>query len=72
MSKVQEQIDRHERQITAICNLVHEGMRMAMETRKDLRALVLAQNRTEQNLQTLIQTLNRGGNGHARRKIDLQ
>ena len=68
MSRLQEQVDRHDRQITAIRNLVHEGMRMVVETRKDIHALALAQKRTEQNLQTLIQ----GGNGHARRKIDLQ
>ena len=72
MSKLQEQGDRHERQIAAIRNLVHEGMRMAVETRKDIRALASAQRRTEQSLQTLIHTLQRGGNGHARRKFDLQ
>ena len=72
MSTLQEKVDRHDRQIAAIRNLVQEGMRMVVETRKDIRALALAQKRTEQNLQTLIQTLNRGGNGHTRRKIDLQ
>ena len=72
MSKIQEQVDRDDRQIAAIRNLVQEGMRMVVETRKDIRALAPAQKRTEQNLQTLIQTLNRSGNGHTRRKIDLQ
>ena len=72
MSELQEQVDRHEGQITAIRNLVHEGMRLMVETRKDLRSLAAAQKRTEQSLQQLLNGLRRGGNGHAGRKIDTQ
>ena len=67
-----ERLDRHDRQIAAIRDLVHEGMRMLVETRKDIRALATAQKRTEENLRTLIDTLRRGANGNAKRKLDLQ
>ena len=53
-----ERPDRHD---AAIRDLVREGMRMVVETRrltvetrKDLRALAGAQRKTEQSLQTLI------------------
>jgi hypothetical protein len=39
-------------------------------TRKDIRALAAAQKRTEQNIQALINTMKRGGNGHS--KADVQ
>jgi hypothetical protein len=67
-----DRLDKHDRQIAAIRDLVHEGTRMLVETRKDIRALATAQKRTEENLHTLIDTLRRGGNGHAKRKVDLQ
>lgn len=72
MSRLQEQVDRHERQITAIRNLVHEGMRLVVETRKDIRSLAAAQKRTEQSLQQFLNGLRRGGNGHTGRKVDTQ
>jgi len=73
MAKTQERLDQHDRQIAAIRTLLHEGMRLLVDTRKDIRALALAQKRTEQNLQTLIDTMRRGGNGHSRRgKLGIQ
>jgi len=68
-----EHLQKHDRQIAAIRNLVEQGMRLLVETRKDIRALAAAQRRTEASLQELINTLRRvGGNGHAKRKLDLQ
>jgi S-adenosylmethionine:tRNA-ribosyltransferase-isomerase (queuine synthetase) len=69
---VNERLDQHDRQIAAIRNLVQEGMRLVIETRKDIRALVAIQKRTEQKLETLVNTLRRGNNGHTKRKVDLQ
>jgi len=70
--KTPERLDRHDRQIAAIRALVQEGMRLVVETRRDIRALATAQRRTEENLQTLINTLRRGGNGHSKGKLQLQ
>lgn len=57
MATTKERLDKHDRQVAAIRDLVHEGMRLVVETRKDLRALAAAQKRTEQSLRELI---NRG------------
>lgn len=65
---VTERLDKHDRQISAIRDLVREGMRLAIESRKDIRSLAVAQKRTEENLQTLIRSLTRGGNGHEKGK----
>ena len=72
MATTGERLDKHDRQIAAIRDLVYEGMRMLVETRKDIRALAAAQKRTQENLHTLIDTLRRGANGNAKRKVDLQ
>jgi hypothetical protein len=61
--KITERLDKHDKQIAAIRNLVQEGMRLVIETRKDLRQLAAAQRRTEANLQTLIATLGKHRNG---------
>ena len=58
--KTPERLDRHDRQIMAIRARVQEGMRLGVEARRDIRALATAQRRTEENLQTLINTLGRG------------
>jgi hypothetical protein len=58
-----EHLTLHDKQIAAIRKLVQEGMRLVIETRKDMRALVASQQRTERNLETLIAGLGRGGNG---------
>ena len=67
--KSQERLDR---QIAAIRALVQEGMRLVVETRRDIRALATAQRRTEENLQSLINMMRRGGNGHSKGKLNLQ
>ena len=66
-----EHLEKHDRQIAAIRNLVLEGMRLLVETRKDMRALNAAQKRTDASLKALIDNLRGGGNGHAKRKLDL-
>ena len=63
-----ERLDRHDRQIAAIRELVPQGL--VVETRKDIRSLIAIQKRTEQKLETLINTMMRGSNGHAKRPVD--
>ena len=54
---VTERLDKHDKQIASIRDLVKEGIRMvvetrrlALETRKDLRELAAAQKRTDASL----------------------
>jgi hypothetical protein len=61
-----ECLDRHDKQIAAIRDLMREGMRLVVETRKDIRTLAAAQRKTESNIQTLIAALGRGSNGKAK------
>jgi hypothetical protein len=63
LPKITERLDKHDKQIAAIRNLVQEGMRLVIETRKDLQLLAAAQRRTEASLQTLIATLGKHRNG---------
>ena len=67
---VKERLDQHDKQIKAIRDLVHEGMRLGVQTRRDFREIAAAQKRTEAMLQDLI-GLKGGGNGHGKRKLDL-
>ena len=79
-----ERLDRHDKQIAAIRDLVKDGIKMVLEirnltleTRKDLRKLAAmqlataeAQKRTDASLQALIGSLRSGGNGHAKRRVE--
>jgi uncharacterized coiled-coil protein SlyX len=56
---------QHDKQIKAIRDLVQIGMRMMVETRKDLRALAAG-------VRELTNSLKRGPDGHARRKVDFR
>ncbi len=74
-----EHLEKHDRQIGAIRDLVQQGMRLVLETRKDIRSLTAgvrsltaAQKRTEASLKALIDGLRGGGNGHAKGKVDLR
>jgi len=58
--------------------LIQDGMRLVVETRKDLRTIANLQKRsgelqqrTEQKLEALIDSLKRGGNGHAKTRLDI-
>lgn len=65
-----ERLDKHDRQIAAIRELMHEGMRLVIQTRKDFRTLAAAQARTEASLKAFIDGMRQGGNGHSKRKVD--
>ena len=81
---VTERLDKHDRQIASMRDLVKEGMKMvvetrrlALETRRDLRELAAmqlatgeAQKRTDASLHALIDSLHGGGNGHSKRRVD--
>jgi len=71
-----EHLDKHDRQIAAIRELIHEGMRMVIETRKDFRtmaamqrATAAAQKQTDASLKALIDGMRGGGNGHSKRPL---
>ena len=74
-----EHLERHDRQIAAIRDLVQQGMRLVLETRKDIRSLTAevrsltaSQKRTEASLRAFIDGMRGGGNGHAKGKADLR
>jgi len=81
---VTERLDRHDKQIAALRDLVKEGIKMVveirhltLETRKDIRKLAAmqlataaAQERTDASLHALIDSLRGGGNGHTKRHVD--
>ena len=77
--ETKERLDRRDRQIAAIRSLIQEGMRLVVETRKDLRVIAAMQKktdemqkRTESKLEALIDSMTRGGNGHAKRRLDVK
>jgi uncharacterized coiled-coil DUF342 family protein len=80
MSKITERLNKHDKQIAAIRDLVKEGMRMIIETRKDIRDTRKDIHdtrkdirRLEVSLQALIDSLRRtGGNGRSKAPVDLQ
>ncbi|MBZ5625696.1 MAG: hypothetical protein LAQ69_44440 [Acidobacteriia bacterium] len=68
----EEHLEKHDRQIAAIRDLVLQGMRLCVETRKDIRTLATAQKRTEASLKAFIDSMRAGGNGHSKGKVDLR
>src|SRR4051812_36286624 len=67
-----QRLDRHDKQIAAIRNVIHEGMRLVVETSKDMRAFAAAQEKTGQSLKSLIDATRGGGKGQSKRRVDLQ
>ena len=67
---VTHRLDKHERQIASIRELVQEGMRLVVQSRKDIRSLAAAQKRTDASLHALIDSMRLGGNGHTKRRVD--
>jgi low affinity Fe/Cu permease len=65
---ITERLDKHDRQIAAIRELIHEGMRLVIETRKDFRTIAAMQKETAANLRALTNNLRGGGNGHTNGK----
>ena len=66
-----EGLDKHDRQIAAIRALLQEGVRLMIETRKELRAIATIQKRTDAKLEALIDSMRRGRNGYSRKRVDL-
>jgi hypothetical protein len=66
-----EHLEKHDRQIAAIRDLLQQGMRLLVESRKDIRALAAAQKRTDASLRAFIDSMRGGGNGHTKRKLEL-
>jgi len=74
---VTDRLDKHDKQIASIRALVQEGMRLVVETRKDIRKLAAmqltteaAQKRTEESLRAFIDSMRGGGNGHTKPHVD--
>jgi hypothetical protein len=71
---VAQRLDRHDKQIRDLVKegikMVVETRRLALETRKDLRELAAAQKRTDASLHALIDSMRSAGNGHTRRRVD--
>jgi hypothetical protein len=66
---VTERLDKHDRHIASIRELVQEGTRLVVQSRKDIRSLAASQKRTDASLHALIESLRGGGNGHTRRPV---
>ena len=49
-----QRAEKHDQQIAAIRDLVQQGRRLVLETRKDIRLLTAAQKRTGVSLKALI------------------
>lgn len=71
-----EHLTKHDREIAAIRKLVLTGMKMLnalTESQRNLaatqRELAASQRETDRQLQVLIRSLQRGGNGHSHRPI---
>ena len=71
-----ERLDKHDREIAAIRKLILEGMRLTVDTRKDLRTLATrqikleaAQEQTDKTLRDFIASLRHGGNGHGSKEV---
>ena len=77
MNRVQgSRVTEHDRQIAAIRKLILAGMKMisdgqvlAKENRAQIKALAASQRETDRMLKGLIQSLDRGRNGHGRTDI---
>jgi hypothetical protein len=69
---------QHEREMAGIRKLISIGMKLLNRNdeqirllARDMRALAVAQKRTEEALRGFLES-RRGSNGHSKRKIDLQ
>lgn len=71
MATLKERVDKHDREIAAIRQLIRTGMKMFVKAeeehaafRKELRELRASQRETDRQLQAFIRSLRHGGNGH--------
>ena len=67
-----EHLTKHDREIAAIRVLLHQGMRLVVQVQQAQKRTEKAQERTEKSLKLLVVSLRRGGNGHAKGKMDVQ
>jgi hypothetical protein len=67
MMAVKEHLALHDRQIKAIRDLLHEGMKMMVETRKDLRQMGRRMDQLTRNVELLVQGRS---DGHGKRRIN--
>jgi hypothetical protein len=74
-ASTKERLGKHDCQVAAIRELIHEGMRLTVDTRKDIRVLAAmqrataeAQKSTDASLKALIDSMRGGGNGHTNGK----
>ena len=79
LDKHEERLTLHDRQIKAMREILQEGIRLAVQWRKEtllfrkeVRELAAMQKVTEAKLQEFIASLKRGGDGHAKRRLDLE
>ena len=72
VSALERSAVQHDKQIKAIRDLVHEGMRLMLETRKDIRDTRRDLRTLAASVQELTDSLRRGGNGYTKRKLDVQ
>jgi len=73
---VKEHLTKDDREIAAIRKLLFTGMKMLNEVserrremKAELRELAASQRETDRQLQILVRSLQRGGNGHGKRPI---
>lgn len=78
LDKHEGRLNLHDRQIKSMRELLQEGIRLAvqwrketLEFRKEMRELAVVQKQTEAKLRDLIDSMRRGGNGHAKRRLDI-
>jgi len=76
---LKQSVDQHDREIAAIRKLLLTGMKMlnqviVVQKRSEARLerLETGMARLEASVQQLVDSLRRGGNGHTKRKVDLQ
>jgi len=62
---------QHDKQIKAIRHLVQVGMRIMIESRKEMAATRKELRALAKSVQQLTNSLQRGTNGHVKRKLDL-
>jgi len=76
---LKQSVDQHDREIAAIRKLLLTGTKMlnqviVVQKRSEARLerLETGMARLEASVQQLVDSLRRGGNGHTKRKVDLQ
>lgn len=64
-----EHLAKHDREIAAIRKLIVTGMKMINSLTESQRRLAESQRETDRQLQILVRSLQRSGNGHSKRHL---